>query len=51
MATMKQLWWTDTDKIELKEVPIPEVGPNGTYKVKSLMRTCGDRVHQVTMGP
>ena len=33
MATMKQLWWLDKDKIDLIDVEIPEVKPN-EVKVK-----------------
>ena len=50
MATMKQLWWTDTDKIELKEVPIPEVGPNEVKVKIAYAALCATDVHQVTMG-
>ncbi|MDR3766366.1 MAG: alcohol dehydrogenase catalytic domain-containing protein [Butyricicoccus sp.] len=50
MATMKQLWWTDTDKIELKDVPIPEVGPNDVKVKIAYAALCATDVHQVTMG-
>lgn len=39
MATMKQLWWTAKDKIELKDVEIPAVGPN-EVKVKIAYARC-----------
>jgi len=50
MATMKQLWFTEKDKIELREVDIPEVGRE-MVKVKiAYAALCATDVHQVTMG-
>jgi (R,R)-butanediol dehydrogenase/meso-butanediol dehydrogenase/diacetyl reductase len=50
MATMKQLWWTDKDKIELKDVEIPEVQPNEVKVKIAYAALCATDVHQVTMG-
>ncbi|MBS5703824.1 MAG: alcohol dehydrogenase catalytic domain-containing protein, partial [Butyricicoccus pullicaecorum] len=50
MATMKQLWWTAKDKIELKDVEIPAVGPNEVKVKIAYAALCATDVHQVTMG-
>lgn len=50
MATMKQLWWTAKDKIELKDVKIPAVGPNEVKVKIAYAALCATDVHQVTMG-
>ena len=50
MATMKQLWFVDENKIELQQVDIPEVGRE-MVKVKiAYVALCATDVHQVTMG-
>ena len=50
MSTMKAIWWTGKDKIELIDVPIPEVTP-GTAKVKiAYTAICATDVHMVSMG-
>ena len=48
MATMKQLWWTDWNQIELKDVEIPEVKTNEVKVAYAAL--CATDVHQVTMG-
>ena len=50
METMKQLWWTAKDKIELKDVEIPAVGPNEVKVKIAYAALCATDVHQVTMG-
>ncbi len=50
MATMKQLWWVDWDKIELREVEIPQVKPNEVKVKVAYAALCATDVHQVTMG-
>jgi len=51
MATMKAIWWTGPNKIELlHDVPVPEVVP-GTIKVKiAYTAICATDVHMVSMG-
>ena len=51
MATMKAIWWTGPDKIELlHDVPVPEIRP-GTVKVKiAYAAICATDIHMVTMG-
>jgi len=51
MATMKALWWTGPDKIELlHDVPVPEVEP-GKVKVKiAYAAICATDLHMVSMG-
>ena len=51
MATMKAIWWTGPDKIELlTDVPIPEVTA-GMVKVKvAYTAICATDVHMVSMG-
>ncbi|MCL2125730.1 MAG: alcohol dehydrogenase catalytic domain-containing protein [Oscillospiraceae bacterium] len=50
MSTMKAIWWTGPNKIELIDAPIPEVRP-GTVKVKiSYAAICATDIHMVTMG-
>ena len=50
MATMKQLWWLDKDKIDLIDVEIPEVKPNEVKVKIAYAAICATDVHQVTMG-
>ncbi len=50
MATMKQLWWTDWNQIELKDVEIPDVKPNEVKVKVAYAALCATDVHQVTMG-
>jgi len=50
MDTMKAIWWTGKDRIELVDVPIPEVTP-GTVKVKlTYAAMCATDMHMVSMG-
>ncbi|MDY6827385.1 MAG: alcohol dehydrogenase catalytic domain-containing protein [Bacillota bacterium] len=50
MATMKQLWFVDENKIELRTVDIPPVGRD-MVKVKiAYIALCATDVHQVSMG-
>ena len=50
MAKMKQLWFADKNKIELRQVDIPEVGKD-MVKVKiAYVALCATDVHMVTMG-
>jgi (R,R)-butanediol dehydrogenase/meso-butanediol dehydrogenase/diacetyl reductase len=50
MATMKSIWWTGKDKIELLDVPVPEIQP-GKYKVKlAYAALCATDMHMVSMG-
>ena len=50
MATMKQLWYTDTDKIELLDTEIPEVKANEVKVKIAYAALCATDVHKVTMG-
>lgn len=50
MATMKQLWWTDWNQIELKDVEIPAVKTNEVKVKVAYAALCATDVHQVTMG-
>jgi (R,R)-butanediol dehydrogenase/meso-butanediol dehydrogenase/diacetyl reductase len=50
MATMKQLWWTDKDKIELRDVEIPAVQSNEVKVKVAYAALCATDVHMVTMG-
>jgi len=50
MATMKAIWWTGPDKIELLDVPVPETKP-GMVKVKlAYAAICATDIHMVSMG-
>ena len=51
METMKAIWWTGPDKIELlHDVPVPEIRP-GTVKVKiAYSAICATDMHMVSMG-
>ena len=51
MATMKSIWWTGPDKIELlSDVPVPEVKP-GFIKIKlAYAAICATDIHMVSMG-
>ena len=50
MATMKAVWWTGPDRIELLDAPVPEVGP-GTVKVRiAYAAICATDLHMVSMG-
>lgn len=49
MATMKQLWWTKKDTIELKDIEIPEVGPRDIKVKIAYAALCATDVHQVSM--
>ena len=50
MATMKSVWWTGPNKIELLHVPVPETQP-GTVKVKlAYAALCATDMHIVSMG-
>jgi len=51
MATMKAIWWTGPDKLELlRDVPVPEIGP-GLVKIKiAYAALCATDIHMVTMG-
>ena len=50
MTTMKQLWWTEKDHIELKDVEIPEVKPNEVKVKIAYAAICASDVHQVEQG-
>ena len=51
METMKAIWWTGPDKIELlHDVPVPETRP-GTIKIKiAYAAICATDIHRVSMG-
>ena len=51
MGTMKAIWWTGPDKLELlNDVPVPEVQP-GTVKIKiAYAALCATDMHMVSMG-
>lgn len=51
MGTMKALWWTGPDRIELlRDVPVPETRP-GTVKIKiAYSALCATDLHMVSMG-
>ena len=51
METMKAIWWTGPDKIELlNDVPVPEIRP-GTVKIKiAYAALCATDMHMVSMG-
>lgn len=50
MQTMKAIWWTGPNKIELLEKPVPEVVP-GSVKVKiAYSALCATDMHMVSMG-
>lgn len=50
MSKMKQLWFTDENKVEVLEVDIPEVGKQ-MVKVKiAYAALCATDIHMVTMG-
>ena len=51
MSTMKAVWWTGDQKIELlHDVPVPEVKP-GTVKIKiAYAALCATDIHAVSMG-
>lgn len=50
MAKMKQLWFTDENKVEVLEVDVPKVGKE-MVKVKiAYAALCATDVHMVTMG-
>lgn len=50
MDTMKQLWFVAENEVALKEVKIPEVGPNQVKIKIAYAALCATDVHQVTMG-
>ncbi len=50
MGNMKQIWFTEKDKIELREVPVPTVGYNQVKVKISYAALCATDVHMVTMG-
>ncbi|MPW24370.1 alcohol dehydrogenase catalytic domain-containing protein [Alkalibaculum sp. M08DMB] len=50
MKTMKQVWFTDDDTVEVRQVKIPDVGVK-QIKVKiAYAALCATDVHMVTMG-
>ena len=50
MATMKAIWWTGKDKLEVLDAPIPEIRP-GTVKIKmAYAALCATDMHMVSMG-
>ena len=50
MNRMKAIWWTGKNKIELVDVPIPEVRP-GMVKIKlSYAALCATDLHMVSFG-
>jgi len=50
MATMKQVWFASENKIEVRDVAIPEVGPNQVKVKIAYAAICATDVHMVTMG-
>ncbi len=50
MATMKQLWFADENKVEVRDVEIPRVGPNQIRVKLAYAALCATDVHMVTMG-
>lgn len=47
---MKQVWFTEKDKIELREVTVPNVGYNQIKVKVSYAALCATDIHMVTMG-
>jgi 2-desacetyl-2-hydroxyethyl bacteriochlorophyllide A dehydrogenase len=50
MKKMKQLWFAAENTVELREVPIPNVGRNQVKVKVAYAALCATDVHQVTMG-
>ena len=50
MSNMKQVWFSEENKIELKEVEVPEVSYNQVKVKISYAALCATDVHMVTMG-
>lgn len=50
MTTMKQVWFADENKVEVREVNVPAVGPNQIKARISHAALCATDVHMVTMG-
>ncbi len=50
MATMKQLWFVDDQKIELRDVDIPAVGRDMVKVKVAYVALCATDIHMVTMG-
>ena len=49
--TMKAVWWTEPDKIELlHDVPVPDVQPGGAKIKMAYAALCATDFHQVSMG-
>ncbi|HCX63777.1 MAG TPA: alcohol dehydrogenase [Eubacteriaceae bacterium] len=48
--TMKQVWFADENKIEVREVAIPDVKPNQVKVKIAYAALCATDVHMVTMG-
>ena len=50
MATMKSIWWTGPNKIELVDAPVAEIRP-GTVKIQiAYAAICATDMHMVSMG-
>lgn len=50
MAKMKQLWFAEENKIELREVDIPTVGREMVRVKTAYVALCATDIHMVTMG-
>ncbi|MCL1835256.1 MAG: alcohol dehydrogenase catalytic domain-containing protein [Oscillospiraceae bacterium] len=51
METMKAIWWTGPDKIELlHDVPVPEIRPGAVKIAIAYAAVCATDIHMVTMG-
>lgn len=50
MKTMKQLWWTGPQQIELRDVEIPEIKDNEVKVKIAYAAICASDVHMVSMG-
>jgi (R,R)-butanediol dehydrogenase/meso-butanediol dehydrogenase/diacetyl reductase len=50
MSIMKQVWFSAKDTIEVRDVPVPTVGPNQVKIKVAYAAICATDVHMVTMG-